>query len=169
MQPLMFVILNCYWRHSLTNRTQREFINGSFSNIRYVQCGVPSVQCPWAVDLSRQVSWETNSNFTMDGLPPGHTRTTLGQLWDSQSRPDVTQPGFEPGTVVTPLALRCSAWDRFATREGAPLPLRIPCVILQGQNVLFDVGCYITFSSDCNNGWLTLSIIQRFFAMNLVK
>ena len=42
-------------------------------------------------------------------------RTTLGQLcatlWDSQSQPDVIQPGFEPGTVVTPLALRCSALD----------------------------------------------------------
>ena len=41
---------------------------------------------------------------------PGQTRTTPGQLcatlWDSQSRPDVTQPVFEPGAVVTPLALR---------------------------------------------------------------
>ena len=27
-------------------------------------------------------------------------------LWNSQSQPDVTQPGFEPGTVVTPLALK---------------------------------------------------------------
>ena len=39
---------------------------------------------------------------------PGQTRTTLGQLcaalWGSQSRPDVIQPGFEPGTVATPLA-----------------------------------------------------------------
>ena len=47
-------------------------------------------------------------------------RTTLGQLCaalsDSQSRPDVMQPGFEPGTVVTHLALRCSALDRCATR-----------------------------------------------------
>jgi hypothetical protein len=44
---------------------------------------------------------------------PGQTRTMLGQLctalWDSLSRPDVIQPGFEPGAVVTPLALRCSA------------------------------------------------------------
>ena len=43
-------------------------------------------------------------------------QTLLGQLcdslWDSQSRPDVIQPGFEPGTVVTPLALRCSTLDR---------------------------------------------------------
>ena len=47
---------------------------------------------------------------------PGQTQTTLGQLcsalWDSQPRPDVIQPGFEPRTVVTPLALRCSALDR---------------------------------------------------------
>ena len=27
-------------------------------------------------------------------------------LWDFQSRPDVIQPGFEPETVVMPLALR---------------------------------------------------------------
>ena len=53
--------------------------------------------------------------FTMTAYP-GQTRTTLGQLcatlWDSQSRPDVIQPGFKPGTVVTPLALRCSASDQ---------------------------------------------------------
>ena len=46
---------------------------------------------------------------------PGQTRTTLGQLcaalWDSQSQLDVIQPGFEPGTVVTPFALICSALD----------------------------------------------------------
>ena len=52
---------------------------------------------------------------------PGQTWTTLGQLcaalWDSQSQSDVIQPGFAPGTVVTPLALRCSALDRCATRE----------------------------------------------------
>ena len=37
------------------------------------------------------------------------TRTTLGQLcaalWDSQSRQDMMQPGFERGTAVMPLAL----------------------------------------------------------------
>ena len=53
---------------------------------------------------------------------PGQTSwMTLGQLcaalWDSQSQPGVIQPGFEPGTVVTPLALRCSVLDRCATRE----------------------------------------------------
>jgi hypothetical protein len=58
--------------------------------------------------------------FTMTAYP-GKTQTTLGQLcvalWDSQSRPDVMQTGFEPGTVVTPLALRCSSLDRCATQE----------------------------------------------------
>ena len=58
--------------------------------------------------------------FTMTAYP-GQTRTTLGQLcaalWDSQSRPDVTQPGFKPGTVVMHLALRCSALDHCATLE----------------------------------------------------
>jgi hypothetical protein len=43
----------------------------------------------------------------------GQTRTALDQLCtairDSKSRLDVIQLGFEPGTVVTPLALRCSA------------------------------------------------------------
>ena len=57
-----------------------------------------------------------------DSLPRGQTRTRLGQLcaalWDSQSRPDVIQPGFEPGTVVTPLALRCSAF-RLLRHSGA--------------------------------------------------
>ena len=52
---------------------------------------------------------------------PGQPWTTLSQLysapWDSQSWPDVIQHVFEPGTVVMPLALRCSALDRCATRE----------------------------------------------------
>ena len=39
-------------------------------------------------------------------------------LWDSQSQPDVILPGFETGTGVTPLALRCSASD--------PAPLGSP-------------------------------------------
>ena len=52
---------------------------------------------------------------------PGQTltRTTLGQLcaalWDSQSRTVEIQPGIKPGSVVTPLALRCSALNRCAT------------------------------------------------------
>ena len=58
-----------------------------------------------------------------DNLPrpnPPLTRTTLGQLcsalWDSRSRPEVIQPGIEPGSVVTPLALRCSALDSCTTQ-----------------------------------------------------
>ena len=55
---------------------------------------------------------------------PGQTRTTLGQLcaalWDSQSQPDVMQPGFEPGTAVMPLVLRCSVLDHCATLEAIP-------------------------------------------------
>jgi hypothetical protein len=43
------------------------------------------------------------------------TRTTLSQLcatlWDSQLRPVVIQPGIKPGSVMMPLALRCSALD----------------------------------------------------------
>ena len=52
--------------------------------------------------------------FTMTAYP-GQTLTwtTMGQLCaalcDSQSRPVVKLPGIEPGSVVTPLALRCSA------------------------------------------------------------
>ena len=61
--------------------------------------------------LTRQVSSEQILIYN-DGLP----RPILGQLcsalWDSQSRLDVIQPGFEPGTVVTSLALRCIALDR---------------------------------------------------------
>ena len=52
---------------------------------------------------------------------PGQTRTMLGQLcatlWDSKTRADVIQPGFKPGTAVTPLALRCSVLDHCATCE----------------------------------------------------
>lgn len=47
---------------------------------------------------------------------PPLTQMTLGQ-WVSQSRPAVTQPGIKPRSVVTPLALRCSALDRCATQE----------------------------------------------------
>ena len=58
--------------------------------------------------------------FTMTAYP-NLTLTTLGQLcvalWDSQSLPVVIQPGIEPGSVVIPLALRCSALDCCATQE----------------------------------------------------
>jgi hypothetical protein len=53
---------------------------------------------------------------------PGQTQTTLGQLcaalWHSQSQPYVIQPGIEPGSVVTPLALLCSALELCATRSS---------------------------------------------------
>jgi hypothetical protein len=52
---------------------------------------------------------------------PGQTRMTLGQLctalWDCQSQLVVIQPRIEPGSIVTPLALRCSALDCCATRK----------------------------------------------------
>jgi hypothetical protein len=58
----------------------------------------------------------------------GRTRTMLGQLcaalWDSQSRLDVIQTGLEPGSVVTPLALRRSASDR-CTRVSVVTPLTL--------------------------------------------
>jgi hypothetical protein len=48
---------------------------------------------------------------------PGQTWTMLGQLcavlWDSQSRPDVIQPGTEPVNVVTSLAPRYSALEHW--------------------------------------------------------
>jgi hypothetical protein len=57
--------------------------------------------------------------FTMTAYP-GQTLTTPGQLcaalWDSQSRMWYSLES-EPGSVVTSLALRCSALDRCATRE----------------------------------------------------
>ena len=56
---------------------------------------------------------------------------TLGQLcnalWDSRSRPVVIQPGIEPGSVVTPLALRCSAYDRCATLESFNIHIQHLC------------------------------------------
>ena len=67
------------------------------------------------------------------------TWTTLGQLcaalWDYQSQPDVIQPGFEPGTVVTHLALSCSEL-RVAQRSNA-LHLSAKCVTtVPGSNVI---------------------------------
>uniref|UniRef100_A0A8C7LSZ9 phosphatidylinositol-3,4,5-trisphosphate 5-phosphatase n=1 Tax=Oncorhynchus mykiss TaxID=8022 RepID=A0A8C7LSZ9_ONCMY len=51
---------------------------------------------------------------------PKEAPTTLGQmwtsLWDSQSQPDVMQPGFKPGTIVMLFALSCSALDHCATQ-----------------------------------------------------
>ena len=48
-------------------------------------------------------------------------QTLLGQLcsalWDSQSQPVGIQPGIKPRSVVTPLALTCSALDRCTTQE----------------------------------------------------
>ena len=42
--------------------------------------------------------------FTMTAYPI-QTRMTLGAAqWDSQAQPDVMQPEFKPGTVVTPLS-----------------------------------------------------------------
>ncbi|KAM9506964.1 SRSF protein kinase 3-like isoform 2-T4 [Salvelinus alpinus] len=67
---------------------------------------------------------------------PPLTRTTLGQLcaasWVSWSWPAVTQPGIEPGSVVTPQALRSSALDRCTTREAA-----LQMLILTNHSVLF--------------------------------
>ena len=67
---------------------------------------------------------------------PGQTLTwtTLGQLcaalWDSQSRPVVIQPGIEPGSLVAPLALRCSALDRCSTQElSRLLPKSVPPLV----------------------------------------
>ena len=51
---------------------------------------------------------------TLTWTTPGKLCTAL---WDSQSLPDVIQPGFKPGTVVMPLALRYSALDCCATRD----------------------------------------------------
>ena len=79
----------------------------------------------------------TNSYFTMMAyLGQNLTRMTLGQLcsalWDFRSRPVVKQPGIEPGSVVTPLALRCSALDRCATRE----PPRVVFTNVSQKNAL---------------------------------
>ena len=41
----------------------------------------------------------------------GQTPTILGQLcialWDTQSQPDVIQPGFEPGTIASCTETQC--------------------------------------------------------------
>jgi hypothetical protein len=64
----------------------------------------------------------SHTNVSEETLTDDLTRATLGQLcgalWDSQSRPVVMQAGIKPGSVVTPLALRCSALDCCATREA---------------------------------------------------
>ena len=65
---------------------------------------------------------------------PGQTLTwtMLGKLyvalWDSQSRPVVIQPGIEPESLVTPLALRCSALDHCAIDLCSTLGDKEDCV-----------------------------------------
>ncbi|XP_052351626.1 ankyrin repeat and SOCS box protein 2-like [Oncorhynchus keta] len=61
---------------------------------------------------------------------------------DFQSRSDVIQPGFKPGTVVSPLALRCSALDHCATRE----PQIVSLILSFGATV----------NQRCNRGWTAL-------------
>jgi hypothetical protein len=80
---------------------------------------------------------------------PGQTRTMLGQfcasLWDSQSWPDMTEPGFDPGTIVTPLSLGCSAFDNCATRE----PHGATFVCVSSHSPLFrKVYFYMLFQSN---------------------
>ena len=69
---------------------------------------------------------------------PGQPRTTLDQLcttlWDSQSWLVVIQPGIEPGSVMWPLALRCSALDRCAARE--PIVTRQVTIMIGSLNEL---------------------------------
>ncbi|KAK6301670.1 hypothetical protein J4Q44_G00277230 [Coregonus suidteri] len=57
-------------------------------------------------------------NPSRPNLP--RTQRTLVQLCTASwvSRPAVTQPRIEPGFVVAPQALRCSALDRCAAREA---------------------------------------------------
>ena len=58
---------------------------------------------------------------------PGQTltRTMLGQLctglWDYQSWLVVIQPGITPGSVVTPIALGCSAIDQTLLLDQMPI------------------------------------------------
>ena len=64
---------------------------------------------------------------------PGQTltQTTLGAaLWDSQLPPVVIQPGIEPGSVLTPPALSCSALDHCTTRELVGVAPSITTVVI---------------------------------------
>ena len=76
------------------------------------------------VTFFKKVSQLKTNYFYNDG-----TRTTLGQLctalWDSQSQPDMVQPGIEPGTILTPFSLRCSALDQIATLKAQALRLNV--------------------------------------------
>ena len=87
---------------------------------------------------------------------PSQIQMTLGQLctvlWDSQSQLDMTQPGFEPGTVVTPLILRCSAIDSCTTQE--------PILKEYVQNLYFfnDSICCVM---NCSLKYQTVSLLSR--------
>ena len=60
------------------------------------------------------------------------------------TRPDVTQPGFELGSAVTPLAQRCSAFDRCDTREPYYV-FRYGKYILDGTMILYTMtACFVT-------------------------
>jgi hypothetical protein len=72
--------------------------------------------CAWPTTGVATVRWDKD----IPVIPNSPlTRTTLGQLCAaslvSRSRPAATQPGIEPGCVLTPLALGCSA---LVTREA---------------------------------------------------
>ena len=100
----------------LPRTTTDSSLNGHGQYIKRV-CSLSTSQCIFFyLYLTWQVSLRTNSY-----LQWRPTQAMLGQLcaalWDSQSWPDVIQPGIKPGTVVTPLSLRCSALDCCATRE----------------------------------------------------
>ena len=100
---------------------------------------------------------------------PPLIRTTLGQLFsallDSWSRPVVIQPGIEPGSVVTPLALRCSALDRCATREAPDRNILFARVFLQDMTTELFYLQHLTSDRDMclfNLLWLNALIVSRY-------
>jgi hypothetical protein len=91
------------------------------------------------------------TNSYLQWLP---TTAKPGQHWanlvppygDYQSQPDVMQPGFKPGTVVTPLALKCSALDCCATREPFCTSSNYTCVPQTSPQVGYPQASYFMYS-----------------------
>ena len=94
---------------------------------------------------------------------PSQTLTSLGQLctalWDSQSQPVVIQPGIEPGPVVTPLVLRCSALNRCANREPSTGYHTLVSVYLHRTNRAYDENQLFSRQNETNK-LLSISIEQ---------
>jgi hypothetical protein len=88
--------------------------------------------CAWPATEVARARWMGQGH---PGQPnPSVTRTMLVQLctesWVSRSCLAATQPGIEPGSVVAPQSLQCSALDCCATLESVVYQMTLSTLLL---------------------------------------